>query len=143
MKKNILIVCDNNTLYSKLAEAYFKKYAGHWKNIFSAGINIDSVLVSETLKVILAEDNLESTIDYTLKSVKEYNLNSFDYIIALTEQSFNDLKKELPEDRIILVNIETIRGQKMNSLESINDKIKLELFEFVKKGPIKRWLELN
>ncbi len=139
MKKNILIVCDTNVLYSKLAEAYFKKYAGHWKNIFSAGMNTNGEVISPTLKTILQKENLESTINYTLKNIKEYDLNSFDYIIALTQKSFEQLKKLLPEDRIILVNVEKIKEQSTD----VNDAIQLELLKFVKNGPIKRWLEMN
>jgi len=143
MKKNILIVCDNNVLYSKLAEAYFRKYAGHWKNIFSAGMNTNGEVISPNLKTILEKDNLESTIDYSLKNIKEYDLNSFDYIIALTENSVAHLKKMLPEDRIILVDIENIKNQSKDSLADINGTIQLELLKFVKNGPIKRWLEMN
>lgn len=138
-KKNILIVCDTNSLYSKLAEAYFRKYAGHWKNIYSAGINTNGESISPMLKAILEKDDLESTIDYTIKNIKEYDLNSFDYLMALTQKSLDHLKRLVPEDRIILVNIDNIKEQKTD----VNEFIQAELLSFVKNGPIKRWLEMD
>ncbi len=142
-KKTILIVCNDNTLYSKLAEAYLKHYAGHWKNIFSAGLNIKDKLASPYLKGLLEPDQLESTVDLTLRSIEGYDVSSFDYLIALTEHAFEHFKSSFPEKEVVLLSIHPPKGLSTEALKEMNEEVKLELLKFVKNGPIKRWSSLN
>lgn len=142
MKKNILIVCDDNTLLSKLAEAYLRKYAGFWKNIFSAGIDITGKKISVDLSAILEEDQLNASIEYKLKSISEYEPNSCDYIIALTPKSYEYCKSKMQEKEIILLDIKPVQSIQTATVKELSIEIKSELLKFAKNGPIKRWLEL-
>lgn len=142
-KKTILIVCNDNTLYSKLAEAYLKHYASHWKNIFSAGLNIKDKLASPYLKGLLEPDQLESTVDLTLRSIEGYDVPSFDYLIALTEHAFEYIKSHFPEKEVVLLTLHSPKGVSLDALKEMNESTKSELLKFVKNGPIKRWSALN
>ncbi|MBC7485424.1 MAG: hypothetical protein H7282_01550 [Cytophagaceae bacterium] len=142
-KKTILVVCDDNVIYSKLAEAYLIKFAGHWKNTFSAGINITDKKVSPDLKIILTEDQLENSIAYSLKNIKDFEINSYDYILALTPNAHEYCKNNIPKKEIALLTINSLKTEQVESVYEVSKEIKSELLKFVKNGPIKRWIEFN
>ena len=137
MKKNILVVCDDNTLYSKIAEGYFKKYAGHWKNIFSAGVSINGKNISPELLTLLERYDLPM-IDFKLMSVEDYNSVTIDYVITLTKKAYDYCanKQIGKEITFFPVDVDSIKD-----IGKISDDIKDKVLKFVKYGPIKRWLE--
>lgn len=137
MKKNILVVCDDNTLYSKIAEAYLKKFAGHWKNIFSAGVSISGKNISVKLLPVLEKEGLPIS-DSNLKSVENYNLNEIDYVIALTNNAFDYCENKKIGKEIIFFPIDVSSS---DNIEEISDDLRNRVLQFVKTGPIKRWLE--
>lgn len=137
MKKNILIVCDDNTLYSKIAEAYFKKYGGYWKNIYSAGVSTKGKNVSPKLAPLLEKDNLPA-VDFKLMSVEDYDSTTMSYVIALTKNAFDYCLSRQTGQEITFFPIDT---NSLNDVELISDEIKNKALQFVKGGPIKRWLE--
>lgn len=137
MKKNILIVCDDNTLYSKIAEAYFKKYGGYWKNIYSAGVSTKGKIFSPKLASLLEKDNLP-TIDSKLMSVEDYNSITMNYVIALTKNAFDYCLNRQTGEEITFFPLDT---NSINDVELISDEIKHKALQFIKGGPIKRWLE--
>jgi protein-tyrosine-phosphatase len=137
MKKNILVVCDDNTLYSKIAEAYFRKYAGHWKNIFSAGISIKGKRISPDLMPLLEKEDLP-LIESNLMSIENYSSINIDYVIALTKEAYNYcMKNEIGKEATLF----PIEINSSDSIEKKSDEIKSKVLQFVKNGPIKRWLE--
>jgi protein-tyrosine-phosphatase len=138
MKKNILVVCDDNTLYSKIAEAYLKKYAGHWKNIFSAGVSIDGKNISSKLLPLLEKEELLPMIDTSLMSVDDYKTSNIDYVIALTQKAYDYSESKLNGKEIVFFPVDV---NSLDNIEKISDEIKDNALRFVKNGPIKRWLE--
>jgi protein-tyrosine-phosphatase len=137
MKKNILVVCDDNTLYSKIAEAYFKKYGGHWKNIFSAGVSIDGKKISPELLPLLEKNGLP-IVDFKLMNVEDYASTKIDYVIALTKNAFDYCSNKQTAKEITIFSTDI---NSTDSIEKISEEIKDKALKFVKDGPIKRWLE--
>ncbi len=138
MKKNVLVVCDDNTLYSKIAEAYLKKYAGHWKNIFSAGVSINGKNISSKLLPLLAKEDLSSMVDTSLMSVDDYKTMNIDYVIALTKNAYDYSASKLHQQEITFFPIDV---NPLEDIEKISNEIRDKVLKFVKNGPIKRWLE--
>jgi protein-tyrosine-phosphatase len=137
MKKNILVVCDDNTLYSKIAEAYLKKYAGHWKNIFSAGVFITGKNISKELLTLLEKHDLPM-VDFKLMSVEDYNSVTIDYVVALTKNAYDYCAGKQNGKEITFFPIDV---DSTENIEIVSDEIKEKVLKFVKNGPIKRWLE--
>ncbi len=140
MKKNILIVCDDNTLLSKIAEAYLKKYAGFWVDIDSAGVATDGKKISELLMPILKESELEASVDPIIRNVKDIKQDQVHYALTLTKSAHEYCKKQNDSiaDEIMFLEISNTASDP----GALTEEIKVKMLAFAKEVPIKRWLKL-
>jgi protein-tyrosine-phosphatase len=137
MKKNIIVVCDDNTLLSKVAEAYLKKYAGYWKNVHSAGLHTNNKKVSPLAFDLLKQEQLEELIDGTIRGIGEYPADSVDYFVTLSKTAFDEIRKRFPDKEVFHIEV---GGQEKNEAVLL-EHLKKECLAFVKSGPVKRWLD--
>jgi protein-tyrosine-phosphatase len=137
MRKSILVICDDNTLLSKLGEAYLKKYAGYWKDIHSAGLETKGRACSPELWTLLEKEGLTKMVDGELRSLKSKTLNTNDSVIALTKESYLCMKELYPKLEIILVELPNSNTVELGGL---SDMIKEAMFRYAKNGPMRRWL---
>lgn len=80
----ILLMCRDNSILSPLAEAYFKKYAGDFLEIYSAGVIVRAV--DPIVATILKEDNLDFYKSGQYQMVDLQHVD-FDYVLTFDEES--------------------------------------------------------
>lgn len=82
--KNVLFLCDSNSLYSPIAEAYLNKKAKKNFKAFSAGFNTKSI--NPNIVHVLREDGIDLS-KHDAKSIYSFDLSDiqFDYVISFCD----------------------------------------------------------
>jgi arsenate reductase len=82
--KNILVLCTGNSCRSQIAEGYFRYFAGHRANIYSAGIQTHGV--NPKAIQVMEEDSIDIS-GHTSNNVEEYTGIPFDYVITVCDNA--------------------------------------------------------
>jgi len=80
-KKNLIIICTGNSARSQMAEAFFRKYAGHQYNIYSAGLDAHGI---NPYTIRIMEEAGYDLSSHTSKNLSEYyGTIPFDTVITV------------------------------------------------------------
>jgi arsenate reductase len=82
--KCILVLCDDNSCRTQIAEGYLRHFAGARAKVYSAGA--ESHGVNPKAIQVMAEDHIDISAQ-TSNNVSEYLSIPFDYIISVCENT--------------------------------------------------------
>ena len=91
--KKVLVICDDNSILSQMAEGWLNYYGGSDIEVSSAGI------VKADLNMHAVAAMSDAVIDitgHTAKSIEDFKEGSFDFIITLTKKA----ERECPDFKI-------------------------------------------
>ena len=128
LPKNILFVCVENAGRSKMAEAFFKKYAKNQFNVISAGISPSSHLNPVVVSVMneLGID-LENQKPQLLSSSMIENSNKTVNMGCMDKESCPSLFVNDVDDW----NIEDPKGKSIEDVRKIRDQIKNDVLNLL------------
>ena len=131
----VLLLCRNNSVFSPIAEGYFRKFAGDATEVYSAGIvneKIDTVVIK-----LMTEDGID------VSQIKQHKINElkhidFDFILTYDEESEIE-SHHLPSKPVKyhfdfhkLIPEELTRSNKEEVYRTIRDKIKRTMRSFIR-----------
>ena len=124
MNKNVLLLCDDNSSLSIIAQAVLGKYLKGVQT-FSAGVKKSKALNSDVKKALIKDGSWSDT--FRSKSFETLTGESFDLVIILTDLP----AKQTPEfdENTIVIQIEYEEPNYSNStnIERFIKTIKMEL----------------
>jgi arsenate reductase (thioredoxin) len=131
----ILLMCRDNSILSPLAEAYFKKYAGHFSEIYSAGVIVKAV--DPIVAAILKEDRLDlyKSSQYEMDDLQHVD---FDYVLTFDEESEAE-SQHLPSKPVkyhyflnTMIPDSREKNDEKEAYRKLRDKIKNTVRAFIK-----------
>lgn len=84
MKKNILVLCTENSCRSQIAEGYLRHFAADKAEIYSAGVETHGV--NPRAVAIMIEDGIDIS-RHTSNNVEEYAEIDFDLVITVCDNA--------------------------------------------------------
>ena len=135
--KNVLFLCDSNSVYSPIAEAYLNKKAKKNFKAFSAGFNTKSI--NPNIVHVLREDGIDLS-KHDAKSIYSLNLSDiqFDYVISFCDPENPTQHPVFPhKHKMIKWNVRSSFTKRDTDLSSeqaarkTRDQIKASVYEFI------------
>ncbi|BCV50630.1 arsenate reductase ArsC [Shewanella algae] len=127
MKKRVLFLCVGNSARSQFAEALLKHQAHEQFDVFSAGIQPESI--DERTLLVLQKNNLKIE-GLRSKSISEFSGQSFDFVISLCEKATQECQSSPLADNIIAwdypdPSIESGTQRFEQTFRELNERIKM------------------
>jgi arsenate reductase len=135
--KNVLFLCETNSIYSQIAEAYLNKKASRSFQAYSAGFSTKHI--QQSVVNVLREDGIDITMNKS-KTIYSMELShlKFDYVISFcdpenpTQQPvFPNKHKKIKWNMRQNFTNKTNEEELMQSLRKTRDQIKAAVYEFI------------
>jgi arsenate reductase (thioredoxin) len=131
----VLLICQDNSELSPMAEAYFSLIAGDSAEVYSAGIHPKKI--SAQIVKIVKEDGIDIS-EYKCHSLQEYRHIDFDYVLTFDSESeiesqhlpSKPVKYHFEFDR--LLPYDKTEEETLDIYRSIREKMKKTIRTFVK-----------
>ena len=124
MNKQVLVLCDDNSALSILAQAILSKYLPGIE-VESAGIKA-AKSVNKNVQIALSKDGSWSN-DYTTKSVETLLNSEYDLVIALSDRASKKMPEFSENTTIIAIEYDDENYDNSTSLERLIKTLKMEL----------------
>jgi len=124
MNKQVLVLCDDNSALSILAQAILNKYLADIE-VQSAGIK-PSKSIDKNVKSALVKDGSWSD-DYTTKSVEGLLENEYDLVISLSEKASKKMPEFSDTTTVIAIEYDDENYENSTNLERLIKTLKMEL----------------
>jgi len=124
MNKQVLVLCDDNSALSILAQAILNKYLADIE-VQSAGIRA-AKSIDKNVKSALVKDGSWSD-SYTSKAVDTLLENEYDLVISLSEKASKKMPEFSDNTTIIAIEYDDENYENSTNLERLIKTLKMEL----------------
>lgn len=131
----VLLLCRNNSVFSPMAEGYFRKYAGSVTEIYSAGI--EKVKIDPFVTRLLSEDGIDIS-QIKQNKLDEFKHIDFDFILTYDEESEIE-SHHLPSKPVKyhfdfhkMIPTDMTKSNKEEVYRTVRDKIKRTTRSFIR-----------
>ena len=124
MNKQVLVLCDDNSALSILAQAILNKYLADIE-VQSAGIRA-AKSIDKNVKSALVKDGSWSD-SYTSKAVDTLLENEYDLVISLSEKASKKMPEFSDNTTVIAIEYDDENYENSTNLERLIKTLKMEL----------------
>jgi len=124
MNKQVLVLCDDNSALSILAQAILNKYLADIE-VQSAGIKAVKS-IDKNVKAALVKDGSWSDT-YTTKAVDTLLENEYDLVISLSEKASKKMPEFSDNTTVIAIEYDDENYENSTNLERLIKTLKMEL----------------
>jgi len=124
MNKQVLVLCDDNSALSILAQAILNKYLADIE-VQSAGIRA-AKSIDKNVKSALVKDGSWSD-SYTTKAVDTLLENEYDLVISLSEKASKKMPEFSDNTTVIAIEYDDENYENSTNLERLIKTLKMEL----------------